>query len=105
MFLDKLNKMANVDLSKDKMDDLAERAARLRFSKNVERHIIDQLLLVRRNEDKDNDLYTVYNRIQEGLTKHNILIDLQGKPLSGISNIKEDIDVNNQLFQLVEEYI
>ena len=104
-FLDKLNKMANVDLSKDKMDDLAERAARLRFSKNVERHIIDQLLLVRRNEDKDNDLYTVYNRIQEGLTKHNILIDLQGKPLSGISNIKEDIDINNQLFQLVEEYI
>jgi hypothetical protein len=105
MFLDKLNKMANVDLSKDKMDDLAERAARLRFGKNVERHIIDQLLLVRRNEDKDNDLYTVYNRVQEGLTKNNILIDLQGKPLSGVNNINDDITINNQLFQLVEEYI
>jgi hypothetical protein len=104
-FLGKLNKMANVDLNKDEMNDLAERAARLRFGDDVERHIINQLLDVRRNEDKDNDLYTVYNRVQEGLTKNNVLVNLQGKPLSGINNIKEDIEINKQLFQLVEEYI
>jgi hypothetical protein len=33
------------------------------------------------------------------------LVNLQGKPLSGINNIKEDIEINKQLFQLVEEYI
>ena len=104
-FMNKLNKMANIDLNKDEMNDLAERAARLRFGDDVERHIINQLLDVRRKEDADNDLYTVYNRVQEGLTKNNILVNLRGKPLSGVNNIKEDIAINKQLFQLVEEYI
>jgi hypothetical protein len=104
-FMEKLNQMANVVLNDDEMNDLAERAARLRFGDNVERHIINQLLDVRRNEDRDNDLYTVYNRVQEGLIKNNVLIDLHGKPLSGVNNIKEDIEINKQLFQLVEEYI
>ena len=104
-FMNKLNKMADVDLNQDEMNDLAERAARLRFGDDVERHIINQLLDVRRKEDEANDLYTVYNRVQEGLTKNNVLINLQGKPLSGVNNIKEDIEINKQLFQLVEEYI
>ena len=104
-FIGKLNKMANVDLNKDEMNDLAERAARLRFGDDVERSIINQLLDVRRKEDADNDLYTVYNRVQEGLIKNNILIDLHGKPLSGINNVKDDIAINKQLFELVEEYI
>jgi hypothetical protein len=104
-FMEKLNQMANVDLNDDEMNNLAERAARLRFGDNVERHIINQLLDVRRNEDRDNDLYTVYNRVQEGLIKNNVLIDLHGKLLSGVNNIKEDIEINKQLFQLVEEYI
>jgi len=104
-FMNKLNEMANVDLNQDEMNDLAERAARLRFGDDVERHIINQLLDVRRKEDEANDLYTVYNRVQEGLTKNNVLINLQGKPLSGVNNIKEDIEINKQLFQLVEEYI
>jgi hypothetical protein len=104
-FMNKLNKMADVDLNQDEMNDLAERAARLRFGDDVERHIINQLLNVRRKEDEANDLYTVYNRVQEGLTKNNVLINLQGKPLSGVNNIKEDIEINKQLFQLVEEYI
>jgi hypothetical protein len=103
--MNKLNKMADVDLNQDEMNDLAERAARLRFGDDVERHIINQLLDVRRKEDEANDLYTVYNRVQEGLTKNNVLINLQGKPLSGVNNIKEDIEINKQLFQLVEEYI
>ena len=104
-FLGKLNKMANVDLNQDEMNDLAERAARLRFGDDVERSIINQLLDVRRKEDADNDLYTVYNRVQEGLIKNNVLIDVHGKPLSGINNIKDDITINKQLFELVEEYI
>ena len=104
-FMNKLNEMANVDLNQDEMNDLAERAARLRFGDDVERHIINQLLDVRRKEDKANDLYTVYNRVQEGLTKNNVLIDVHGKPLSGVNNIKDDIAINKQLFQLVEEYI
>jgi hypothetical protein len=105
VFLGKLNKMANVDLNIDEMNNLAERAAHLRFGNKVERRVIDQLLIVRRNEDRDNDLYTVYNRIQEGLIKNNMLVDIYGKPLSGINNIKEDIEINKQLFQLVEEYV
>lgn len=104
-FLNKLNKMANVDLNADEMNNLAERAARLRFGNKVERQVIDQLLTVRRNEDRDNDLYTVYNRIQEGLIKSNILVDIYGRPLSGVNSIKEDIAINKQLFQLVEEYV
>jgi len=49
------------------------------------------LFAVNRVEDESNDLWTVFNRIQENLTHD-------------ITNMKEDIKLNQQLFALAESF-
>ena len=81
---------------------LASNAAKLRFEDDT----IDytQLLTAHRNEDEGNDLWSVYNRIQENLTKSNLLVDRDGKLISGTHNVQNDIKVNQELFSLVEDF-
>jgi hypothetical protein len=49
------------------------------------------LFAVNRVEDEGNDVWTVFNRIQENLTHD-------------ITNMKEDIKLNQQLFALAESF-
>jgi hypothetical protein len=58
---------------------------------NLDKINIDDLFAVNRVEDESNDLWTVFNRIQENLTHD-------------ISNMNEDIRLNQQLFSLVESF-
>jgi hypothetical protein len=50
-----------------------------------------QLLKVNRVEDEGNDLWAVFNRIQENLT-------------ADVRNFKTDIKLNQQLFSLADQY-
>jgi hypothetical protein len=92
----------NKELTSKQIYSLAADALDLRFKgKNFN---VEQLLTVHRPEDEGNSLWTVFNRIQENLTKSNMLVDLNGRLLSGTSSVKQDIKVNQELFQLVEAY-
>ena len=53
---------------------------------------INDILRVNRNEDEGNDVWTIFNRIQESLT-HDVF------------NFREDINLNKQIYSLVEQYI
>jgi hypothetical protein len=88
--LTEVNEMKRKGLSIEDMRKLAIEAARLRYS-NLDDINIDDLLVVNRVEDESNDLWTVFNRIQENLTHD-------------INNINEDIRLNKQLFSLAEQY-
>ncbi len=72
------------------MRKLAYEAAQLRYN-NLEDIDINDLLSVNRIEDEGNDLWTVFNRIQENLT-------------ADVSNLNEDIRLNKQLFSLANQY-
>ena len=72
------------------MRRLANEAASLRYT-NLEDFDIEDLLVVNRIEDEGNDLWTVFNRIQENLT-------------ADVSNLNEDIRLNKQLFALADQY-
>jgi len=72
------------------MRKLAHEAARLRYN-NLDDINIDDLLIVNRVEDESNDLWTIFNRIQENLTHD-------------VKNMNEDIRLNQQLFSLVENF-
>ncbi len=72
------------------MRKLARNAASLRYD-NLDEINIDDLFAVSRVEDESNDLWTVFNRIQENLTHD-------------ITNMKEDIKLNQQLFALAETF-
>jgi hypothetical protein len=88
--LTEVNEMKHKGLSIEDMRKLAGEAARLRYS-NLDEINIDDLFAVNRVEDESNDLWTVFNRIQENLTHD-------------VKNMSEDIRLNQQLFSLVENF-
>ena len=87
---EEINNMKHKQLSVEDMKKFAFEAARLRFD-NLENINIDDILRVNRIEDEGNDLWTVFNRIQESLT-HNV------------ANFNQDILLNKQLFALADQY-
>lgn len=101
--LTEFNKLKDKELTPQEMMKLASKAAKLRFEDGD----IDttQLLKAYRNEDEGNNLWNVYNRIQENLIKSNLLVDKDGRLVSGVNNVREDIFVNTKLVELVEEFI
>jgi hypothetical protein len=101
--LNQFNKLKETELDQKKIISLAVKAAELRFGTNVN-FDVNQLLNIHRDEDKGNDLWTVYNRIQENLTKSNLLIDKNGQLIGGVDNIFEDVKINQELFELAESF-
>jgi hypothetical protein len=88
--LTEVSEMKHKGLSLEDMRKLATEAASLRYN-DLEDINIDDLLTVNRVEDESNDLWTVFNRIQENLTHD-------------VSNMNEDIRLNKQLFSLANQY-
>jgi hypothetical protein len=88
--LTEVNEMKQKGLSIEDMRKLAREAASLRYD-NLDEINIDSLFAANRVEDESNDLWTIFNRIQENLTHD-------------ITNMKEDIKINQQLFTLAETF-
>ena len=66
LMLNEINNLKKHTLSSDEMRELAYNAARLRYDKDKLKEIdINDILRVNRNEDEGNDVWTVFNRIQE----------------------------------------
>ena len=82
--------MKRKQLSVDDMKKFAFEAARLRFDDIIEMNVED-LLRINRIEDEGNDVWTVFNRIQENLT-------------ADVKNLNADILLNQQLFALADQY-
>jgi hypothetical protein len=95
-------RLKQVELAPSHMDAFLSRAAALRFEDG--RINPQQLLNINRTEDEGTDLWTIYNRVQENLTKSDMLIDRDGNVVSGVENIATDIRLNRELFELVEDF-
>jgi uncharacterized protein YfkK (UPF0435 family) len=93
IMLDEINKLKQRNLSPKEMSAFAYEAAKLRFSKEqlVEINPND-FLKINREEDKGDDAWTIFNRIQESLTHD-------------ITNLREDITLNKKLFSLTEQFM
>jgi len=75
-FVDNFSNVANrvdalkaVNLSQDEQVYLAELASQIRWSNYIPKILVEKILAPRRKEDVGNDLWKVYNRIQENLVK------------------------------------
>jgi hypothetical protein len=88
--LNEFEKLKHTNLSVKEMQTLAYEAAKLRYD-NLDDIDINDLLSVNRIEDEGNDLWTVFNRIQENL-------------IGDVANLNEDIRLNKQLFSLANQY-
>ncbi len=82
-----LNTWKQKNMTLEQIQELAYNAARLRYSEDDERFDPNALLRVNRVEDEGNDVWTVFNRIQENLTH-----DVKDK--------QTDIWLNQQLYDL-----
>lgn len=87
---EEISNMKRKQLSVDDMKKFAFEAARLRFDDTTEMNVED-LLRINRIEDEGNDVWTVFNRIQENLT-------------ADVKNLNADILLNQQLFALADQY-
>ena len=90
--LDKFNELKQYTLNNELITSFAREAALLRFAPVDDNSKVEDLLRVSRLEDEGNNLWAVYNRIQENLTHD-------------IKNPDMDIKLNQQLFALAESYI
>ncbi len=82
-----LNTWKQKDMTLEQMRTLAYNAAKLRYSEDDENFNPDALLQVNRVEDEGDDVWTVFNRIQENLTHD-------------VSDKQTDIWLNQQLYDL-----
>jgi hypothetical protein len=87
---DEINEMKRKQLSLDDMRRFAVQAAQLRFDNEADIDI-ENLLKVNRIEDEGNDVWTVFNRLQENLT-------------ADVKNFDKDIFLNQKLFELADQY-
>jgi hypothetical protein len=96
----KINLFKSTELTEAQMTDFAQKAMELRTKERV--NIMD-VLTVDRPQDSGNDLWVVFNRVQEKL--------LGGSYRAGkrkarsVKNFQKDIELNEKLFELAEAYL
>ncbi len=96
----KINLFKTTELTEDQMKDFATKAMQLRTKQRV--NIMD-VLNADRPQDQGNDLWVVFNRVQEKLVGGSYKAG-QRKARS-VKNFQKDIEINEQLFELAESYL
>lgn len=98
----KINTFKAKELTENAMKEFAVRAAALRTKSSIN---IDALLAPTRNEDAGNDLWAVFNRVQEKLINGGFSYGRKNRKSRSIKNFQQDIKLNEELFELAETYL
>jgi hypothetical protein len=96
----KINLFKSTVLTDAQMEDFATKASQLRTKKRV--NIMD-VLTPTRTEDQGNDLWVVFNRVQEKILGGSYTSG--GRKARSVKNFQKDIQLNEQLFELAESYL
>lgn len=107
----KINKMDKTIMTQPQMKKFAEQALKVRLG--VERAFTDeeikQVLVSKRKEDDGNTVWKVFNRVQEHLMAGGFFIQpneqKKARKVRKISNMLKDVEMNQRLWELVEETI
>ena len=107
--VESMNKMKQIRLNEEQMVEFATRALETRFNEKQMNRInidVNQLLGVDRNEDRGDDVWVVFNRIQEKLLNGDFNYSAGNKVRKArkIKNFQQDARVNSELFDLALEY-
>jgi len=108
--VESMNKMKATELNQEKALDFAKKALNTRFSEDELKRIkIDTMELLNpvREEDKGKDLWSIFNVVQEKIIEGDFEYQAAGKSRKAreIKNFKQDINVNEKLFDLALEYV
>ena len=108
--VESMNKMKAVELNVKQMKALAEKSLTTRFTKDqlkVANINLDELINPVRNEDKGNDLWSVFNVIQEKIITGDFsyLSGAKSRKAREVKNFKQDMDINKKLFAFASELV
>lgn len=109
-----MNEMRNINLNEKQKQELASEVLKIRkgIDENeqyeVEQSIIDDILSPVREEDKSNDLWTIFNICQEKLIKGGFLTITnknKHRKVKSITSIKKDMEYNQRLWKTASKYL
>ena len=108
--VESMNKMKGIELNKKQMRSLAKKALTTRFTEDqlkVTKIDLDQIINPIRDEDKGNDLWSVFNVIQEKIIEGDFsyMSGARIRKARQVKNFKQDMDINKKLFAMTEEFI
>lgn len=105
--IETLNKFREVILTEEQKVEFALQAIGIRFGENGAEVQVEELLKPTRQEDTGNELWQVFNVIQEKLTKGGFKYKAstgRNKTARSIKNFNRDIELNEQLYELAESF-
>jgi hypothetical protein len=108
--VESMNKMKQVQLDEEQAKALAKKALTTRFTEDQVEAMdfnLDELLEPTRDEDKGNDLWSVFNVIQEKILDGNFtyMSGAKIRKARKVKNFKQDLDINQKLFAMAAEFI
>ena len=98
--VNKINTFKQTQLTEEQMKDFATKAMQLRTKQQVN---VLEILTAERPQDEGNDLWVVFNRIQEKLTGGSYRAGR--RKARSVKNFQKDIELNEQLFELAGSYL
>jgi hypothetical protein len=108
--VDSMNKLKQTKLNKEQKEEFAKRALETRFGKEEAQNItidLQALLEPTRKEDSGDDIWSVFNVVQEKLI-HGMFdyqVGAKMRKARKIKNFKQDLKVNEDLFELALDYV
>lgn len=103
IIMNNIDRMRNKILTNDEIDNFTYNALQIRFINAVGININD-VVKPSRVEDNSNDLWTVFNVVQEKIIRGGIQLPSK-RHSRPINNFVNDNNINTKLWQLAEQYI
>jgi hypothetical protein len=105
--VEKINIFKATELSDEQVVEFANKASQLRFNNDKSETVVDinGLLVVERVEDEGNDLWSVFNRVQEKLINGNFSYGRKKRKARSIKNFTQDLNINKELWEIANEYV
>ena len=108
--VESMNKMKSVELEQVKAVEFAKKALETRFTDQELNRLtinIDELLTPVRPEDAGDDLWSIFNVVQEKIIEGDFEYSIGSKVRKArqIKNFKQDQKINKELFSLALEYV
>ena len=111
--VESMNKFKQTELTKPQKYDLARRAIATRFKLQKDQKVdqvykidLDEVLRPVRKEDVGDDLWSVFNLVQEKVVEGDFeyVSGVKMRKARKIKNFKQDLDVNQKLFEIAKEF-
>jgi hypothetical protein len=105
--VEKINKFKSTELNDEQITEFAIKASQLRFNDEISDSYVDieGLLQIEREADKGNNLWAVFNRVEEKLIKGNFTYGKKARKARSIKNFNQDLKINKELWELANEYV